>query len=187
MVMDEIKAGARKHARAARQKAHEVGGLYAAQAAQLLVGFLADQKGKVIAGYMPIGTEIDPRPAMIQLSQTAQLAVPVVVQKAHPLRFDRWSPEADMVPGAFGARVPKASEPVVPDVVIVPMLAFDRNGHRLGYGGGFYDRTLAALRAQQDVFAVGLAYAAQELKGLPFEATDAPLDAIVTEREVLTF
>ena len=92
-----------------------------------------------------------------------------------------------MVPGAFGARVPKASEPVVPDVVIVPMLAFDRNGHRLGYGGGFYDRTLAALRAQQDVFAVGLAYAAQELKGLPFEATDAPLDAIVTEREVLTF
>ncbi|WP_417275144.1 5-formyltetrahydrofolate cyclo-ligase [Celeribacter halophilus] len=185
------KTALRAQAKVAREEAHAQslaqGGAAARQAVQLLLGFLQPHVGQVIAGYMPLGSELDPRPAMTELSMHGPVAVPVVEAKAQPLRFDLWTPEAEMKPGAFGAAIPKISEPVVPEVVIVPMLAFNRAGHRLGYGGGFYDRTLAKLRADGSVFAVGLAYAGQEAHELPVEPTDAPLDAIVTEREVLTF
>lgn len=185
------KTALRAQAKVAREEAHAQslaqGGAAARQAVQLLLGFLQPHVGQVIAGYMPLGSELDPRPAMRELSMQGPVAVPVVEAKAQPLRFDLWTPEAEMIPGAFGAAIPKTSNPVVPEVVIVPMLAFNRAGHRLGYGGGFYDRTLAKLRADGPVFAVGLAYAGQEAHELPVEPTDAPLDAIVTEREVLTF
>lgn len=186
-----LKTALRTRAKAARDAAHAqseaLGGAAARQATQLLLGFLTPHAGKMTAGYMPLGSELDPRAAMARLHTRGPVAVPVVEAKAQPLRFDLWMPDMEMLPGAFGALIPVSSAPVVPEVVIVPMLAFNRDGHRLGYGGGFYDRTLAKLRASGPVFAVGLAYAGQEAHDVPVEPTDAPLDAIVTEREVLTF
>lgn len=172
---------------AARAQSEALGGAAARQATQLLLGFLTPHSGKLTAGYMPLGSELNPLDAMVRLHTRGPVAVPIVEAKARPLRFDLWTPETEMVPGAFGALIPAVSKPVVPEVVIVPLLAFNRDGHRLGYGGGFYDRTLAKLRAKGPVFAVGLAYAGQEAHDVPVEPTDAPLDAIVTEREVLTF
>ncbi|GAA3853306.1 5-formyltetrahydrofolate cyclo-ligase [Celeribacter arenosi] len=183
----DLKAIARKKARRLRARAHSDGVVAAHSASRLLMGFLKPYEGRVIAGYMPIGSEIDPIPAMTRMSLTGPVAVPVVVEENQPLRFDRWRPNSKFSEGAYGIPVPAVSEPLVPDVIIVPVLAFDRLGHRLGYGGGYYDRTLAQLRAERDVFAVGLAYAEQELGGLPIEPTDASLDAIVTQSEVLFF
>ena len=92
-----------------------------------------------------------------------------------------------MVDGPFGARVPAEGIEMIPEVVIVPLVAFDRFGGRLGYGGGFYDRTLEGLRSRGPVYAVGYAWAAQEVENVPLEPTDQPLDALVTESETLVF
>ncbi|WP_417269986.1 5-formyltetrahydrofolate cyclo-ligase [Celeribacter sp.] len=184
----DLKALARNVARDRRAEAHAGRAQTAGQARQLLMGFLTPYFGKTIAGYMPIHTEIDPLPLMAALADHGPVCVPVVERNAAPLRFDRWTPETEMVEGAFGAEVPAHSTPVTPQIVIVPLLAFNREGHRLGYGGGFYDRTLAQLRAEGGkVMAVGLAYAGQEMRDFPVSSLDAPLDAIVTEAEILTF
>ena len=119
------------------------------------------------------------------MAELAQACVPEVVAKGQPLQFRRWSPDTALVAGAFGVMVPADTAITIPDVVIVPMLAFDRAGFRLGYGGGFYDRTLAALRANGACLAVGLAYAAQQAATLPVDRFDQPLDLIVTEHGVL--
>ena len=139
-----------------------------------------------VAGYLPIRTEIDPRPALFRLhDRGVALALPVVTERGAPLAFWRWAPGDPLVPGAFGVAVPTQARSVRPMAVIVPMLAFDRAGRRLGYGGGFYDRTLARLRAEGPVRAVGLAYAAQEVPAVPHGVDDQPLDLIVTERDVI--
>ena len=182
----DLKAIARKRALAQRGAVHARDRSDADVASTLLTTFLAPHYGKVIAGYMPIKSEINPLPAMKTLSKQGPVAVPIVEAKATPLRFDLWTPDTEMIPGAFGASVPKHSEPIVPDVLIVPLVAFNRAGHRLGYGGGFYDRTLAKLRAERDVFAVGFAYSGQEMADFPISRYDVPLDAIVTENEVFT-
>lgn len=182
----DLKAIARKRAFAQRGVVHARDRGNAGIASTLLATFLAPYYGKIIAGYMPIKSEIDPLPAMKTLSKKGLVAVPIVEAKAEPLRFDLWTPDTEMIPGAFGASVPKLSKPVVPDVLIVPLVAFNRAGHRLGYGGGFYDRTLAKLRAERDVFAVGFAYSGQEMTDFPTSCYDVPLDAIVTESEVFT-
>jgi 5-formyltetrahydrofolate cyclo-ligase len=103
------------------------------------------------------------------------------------LVFHRWVPDAPMIDGPFGARIPASAEVMVPQVVIVPLVGFDARGYRLGYGGGFYDRTLAALRAAGPVLAIGFAYAAQELPEVPIDAFDQRLDLIVTETGVRSF
>jgi 5-formyltetrahydrofolate cyclo-ligase len=182
----DLKAIARKRALQQRDAVHLENHKHADQAGALLTGFLAPYFGKVIAGYMPINSEIDPLPAMQLLSKQGRVAVPIVQAKASPLRFDAWTPETQMVAGTYGAQVPQVSNPVVPDVLIVPLVAFNRAGHRLGYGGGFYDRTLAKLRETRDVFAVGFAYSGQEMSDFPVGQFDVPLDAIVTETEVFT-
>lgn len=182
----DLKAIARKRALAQRGTVHAREASGAAVACQLLTAFLTPHYGKVIAGYMPIKSEIDPRPAMSALAKFGPVAVPVVKAKDTALRFDTWTPEAEMTPGTFGAMVPKVSVPIVPDVLIVPLVAFNRAGHRLGYGGGFYDRTLAQLRETRDVFAVGFAYSGQEMADFPVSRYDVALDAIVTDGEVFT-
>ncbi|SEN49322.1 5-formyltetrahydrofolate cyclo-ligase [Palleronia pelagia] len=139
--------------------------------------------GRTLSGYAPIRTEIDPTPAMA--AHQGPVALPVVTGEGQPLRFRAWHPGCTMVTGPFGAAVPADGQWLVPEVLIVPLLAFDRQGGRLGYGGGFYDRTLAQLRQGGEAVAIGFAFGAQEADDLPLEPTDAPLDLVVTERRVL--
>ena len=185
MSLAEVKAAARKDAFARRKAAH---GPKATQAAgEHLLGLLMPHKGKVIAGYMAIRTEINPMPAMAAMAAFGPVVVPVITGKGQPLKFAQWEPGCDMVEGAFGAYVPATRVFLEPEVMIVPLVAFDNAGNRLGYGGGFYDRSLEGLRAKRPTLAFGYAYGAQEATDLPIEATDQPLDAIVTEGGVTLF
>ncbi|SEQ45336.1 5-formyltetrahydrofolate cyclo-ligase [Thalassovita taeanensis] len=177
-----IKAEARKAAFARRKLAHE--GARGGRAG-VLSSFLAGYRGAPLAGYMPIRTEISPLPAMEEAAAHGPVCVPVIQGPDLPLRFSRWEPGCALKPGPFGAMIPAVDDFIRPEIVIVPLVAFDRHGGRLGYGGGFYDRTLEQLRAQGPVLAVGFAYAAQEADALPLEPTDQPLDIIITEQGVL--
>ena len=145
----------------------------------------------VVAGYWPMRTEIDPRPLMARYTRAGwRISLPVTPAKGAPapLTFRLWDRAEDLVSHAFGMQEPRPdAEGVRPDVVIVPMLAFDARGDRLGYGAGHYDRTLAALRATGPVTAIGLAFAGQEVDRLPVTPYDQPLDAILTEREFRWF
>ncbi|MCV2874500.1 5-formyltetrahydrofolate cyclo-ligase [Defluviimonas sp. WL0050] len=179
MTLTEIKKNARAEAFARRKDA------FAARSAadcDRLKTVLVDHAGKVLAGYMPMRTEIDCLPAMA--AHAGPVGVPVILAAATPLKFRRWSADATMVAGEFGALIPETGDWVEPDVLIVPLLAFDRRGYRLGYGGGFYDRTLEGLRSRKPVVAIGFAFSAQEVDEVPIEPTDEPLDLIVTEREI---
>jgi 5-formyltetrahydrofolate cyclo-ligase len=139
--------------------------------------------GTVVAGYWPLADELDPRPLMLALhGRSARLVLPVIEARGRPLRFRLWEPGAPLRVGRFGIAEPGEDAPELdPAIVLVPLLAFDRRGSRLGYGAGFYDRTLAGLRARGPVLAVGVAFAAQEVPFLPCDALDQPLDRIVTE------
>lgn len=137
----------------------------------------------VLSGYMPMRNEIDPLPAM--RAHPGPVCVPVIVAKAQPLDFHRWVPDGDMVEGQFKALIPSARDALTPHALIVPLLAFDRAGYRLGYGGGFYDRTLQRLRENGPVLAVGFAFCEQETDHLPRDATDQCLDAIITPSELI--
>lgn len=176
----EAKAILRQQALTARA----AGGDAAALTAHLTAA-LAPHSGKVLAGYWPMRGEADPLPAMA--AHDGVLCLPVVPGKAQPLIFRRWMGE-DLVPGPYGTSHPADSQPVViPSLLIVPLAGFDGMGNRLGYGGGFYDRTLQLLRQTAPVLAIGLAYAVQELPAIPAEPFDQPLDMIVTDRGALIF
>ncbi len=184
-----VKEVAREAGYARRKVAHSAarsaGGDAMAQAR--LLEYLEPHAGQTISGYMPIRTEIDPVSVMTKLAQSGFMTVPVIEAVGLPLRFRQWTPTCEMVAGPFGAKVPAAGAWLEPEVLIVPLIAFDRDGGRLGYGGGFYDRSLEILRARRPTIAVGFAYADQECRGLPLESTDQPLDVIVTECETLVF
>ncbi len=143
---------------------------------------------KVVAAYLPVRGEFDCIPLATEASNRGiPVGMPVVRARDEPLIFRKWEPEMELVQGALKIPVPPAHcDVVVPDLIIAPMLAFDRNGFRLGYGGGFYDRTLASLRgAGLSVCAVGLNYADLEVSDVPHDERDEPLDWIVTEKEVV--
>ena len=182
MTVDDRKAAARKAAFAARKEAFARG---QGQAAELLADLLAAHRGRVLAGYMAMRTEIDPTAAMA--AHQGPVGVPVILGAGQALRFREWSPGCAMVAGEFGALIPAEGVWLEPEVVIVPLVGFDARGYRLGYGGGFYDRTLAGLRARHDVMAVGFAFAAQELPEVPIDQYDQRLDVIVTEAGIRTF
>lgn len=182
--LTDVKAAARKAAFARRAVAHSA---RLPGAAALLSGVLAGYRGAAVSGYLPIRSEIDPRAAMEEAAAHGSVAVPVILGAGLPLRFSRWVPGIALREGPFGAMVPEVDDFIEPEILIVPLVAFDRNGGRLGYGGGFYDRTLERLRARRATLAIGFAYAAQEAEGLPLEPTDQPLDIVVTEREVIAF
>ncbi len=137
----------------------------------------------VVSAYWPMGSELDPRPLMRELQGAGhQIALPVVRETNQPLVFRAWSPGDDLEPAAFNTQIPSADKPeLTPGVVLAPLLAFDRRGYRLGYGGGFYDRTLDFLRNFGEVLAIGLAYAGQEVPAVPHDPNDKRLDWIVTE------
>ena len=143
--------------------------------------------GKTVAAYWPIREEIDIRPVLNGLtSRAAMPALPVMTGETQPLAFRRWSPEDALLPAAFGVREPDPASPeAVPDIVIVPLLGFDAAGNRIGYGGGYYDRTLNGLRRDRDVQAVGVAYDEQECEKIPVHAGDAPLDMVLTDRRTI--
>ncbi|MEO1551476.1 MAG: 5-formyltetrahydrofolate cyclo-ligase, partial [Pseudomonadota bacterium] len=152
------------------------------QATFHLVRLLGDRPPGTLSAYWPMRSELDPRPALQALHARGwSLCLPVVVGKGQALQFRAWHPGADLVAGAYGAMIPAQDRACVPDVVLAPLLAFDAQGYRLGYGGGFYDRTLEALRDQGQVRAYGLAYSAQLVGAVPREATDQPLDGVITE------
>lgn len=182
--MSQIKAAARKAAFARRETAHANN---TGTGAALLSSVLAGYRGVPTAGYLPIRTEIDPVPAMIEAAAHGPVGVPVIIGAGQPLRFARWEPDMKLISGEFGVQIPAHAEFFDPEVVIVPLVAFDAQGGRLGYGGGFYDRTLEGLRAKRATLAIGFAYAAQLASSLPLEPTDQPLDIIVTEQKIYDF
>lgn len=181
-MIDDLKANARKAAFAARKLAHGQAASKNAPATAHVLAAIGPAQGRIIAGYMAIRTEQSPLDAMKKLhGQGARICVPVIAGAGQPLDFQEWTPETEMIKGPFGAKIPASGEFLTPDTLIVPLVAFDAQLNRLGYGGGFYDRTLERLRANAPTRAIGFAYAAQELPEVPQEPTDQPLDALITE------
>lgn len=183
----------RAAARDIRRCAGPAAALAACQAA--LAGPLAEPLTKLqnIAAYWPLGDELDVRPLLLAAAECGVAALPVVPDQPGPLAFRRWVPGLTLVSGRLGTWEPPAeAEPVVPAVLVIPLLAFDRRGHRLGQGGGYYDRTLAVLRAATEdgagakngcpPVAVGIAFACQEIPAVPVAPHDQGLDWVVTEQ-----
>jgi 5-formyltetrahydrofolate cyclo-ligase len=141
----------------------------------------------VVSAYWPLASEFDPRPLLFALHARGHAcALPVVLAAGQPLQFRQWRPDTALEPNVFGVLAPGDTAAVLrPRVLLVPLLAFDRAGWRLGYGGGFYDRSLATLRAAGAATAVGVAFAAQEVDAVPHHDGDQRLDWVVTEREAL--
>jgi 5-formyltetrahydrofolate cyclo-ligase len=144
--------------------------------------------GRTIAVFAPFRDEIDTFPlAALLRAEGARLALPVIVGRGLPLAFRLWQADDPLVPqGAYGIPTPSETAPeATPDLVVVPLAAFDRCGGRIGYGAGFYDRTLARLRAAAPVTAFGYAFACQEVPRVPAEPHDEPLDMMITEHGAL--
>lgn len=187
MSADDEKPALRKRMRALRLVADQKQGPEAAL--ELIRVFLPHvdalglRPGTIVAGYWPIITEIDVRPLLARLAERGMtLALPVLVDRGQALLFRRWQPTADLEDGPLGTSHPSAAEPeVVPDVVFVPMLAYDWHGTRLGQGGGHYDRTLNHLRGRGPIIAIGVGYAAQRLARIPRSPHDEALDWVLTE------
>jgi 5-formyltetrahydrofolate cyclo-ligase len=179
----------RTAALAARDALGEDARLRASQAIAARGLPFALQPGTVVSGYAPIRSELDPMPLMLHLAgQGARLALPVVLARGHSLSFRAFAPEDKLVLGPLGIREPSpAAAELVPDVMLVPLAAFDRAGHRIGYGGGYYDYTFSHLRKARHVIGIGLAFAVQEIPAVPALAHDAALDYVLTEQEMLDF
>jgi 5-formyltetrahydrofolate cyclo-ligase len=145
--------------------------------------------GAIVSGFMPLKSEINPVPLMRKLAAAgAALALPAVAGRGRPLIMRAYAFGDPLEAGQWGIREPRPDAPEVePDLLLVPLLAYDRRGYRLGYGAGYYDMTIAALRAKKAITAVGLAYAAQEVPEVPITPRDARLDLVLTEREAIDF
>jgi 5-formyltetrahydrofolate cyclo-ligase len=143
--------------------------------------------GMVVSGFSPMKTEINPLPLMRKAAQLgARLALPAIAGRGKPLIMRACTFGDELARGQWGIREPRAEAPeVAPDILIVPLAAFDRAGHRIGYGAGYYDMTINALRAKKKTVAMGIAFAAQEIASIPATDRDARLDFVLTEREVI--
>ena len=144
------------------------------------------EDGATVAGYWPISTEIDVRPLLARLHERGfRCALPAIIAGEPLLAFRLWNPTDDLEPGEYDTRQPFASaEAVIPEALLVPLLAVDGQGHRLGHGRGWYDRTLAALRARGTVVAIGVGYGVQRIERVPWTADDQNVDWILTERSL---
>jgi 5-formyltetrahydrofolate cyclo-ligase len=145
--------------------------------------------GTVVSGFSPMKSEINPIPLMRRLADAgANLALPTIAGRGNPLTMRAWAFGEPLNSGQWGIREPFPDARVVdPDILIVPLAAFDRAGHRIGYGAGYYDMTINALRAKKPVVAIGIAFAAQEIPLVPATERDARLDLVLTEREIIDF
>ncbi|MET3924092.1 5-formyltetrahydrofolate cyclo-ligase [Devosia sp. 2618] len=186
--VEEAKAALRIKAHAARASLdHQERAEAAAAAAKHFFDGIALDPSHVVAAYWRIRDELDCQPILVRLMDSNQTVVlPVVLGDEEPLDLRVWEQGASLYEAGFGTLAPSDLAPrAEPDIVIMPLLGFDARGTRLGYGGGYYDRTLAKLKKKP--LLVGLAYAVQELDDIPREAHDVPLDAIVTEAGVRHF
>ena len=179
-----MKASQRAAASRIRAEAHELSAHTAApKLAAIGLDFLDVRAGTVVSGYCPYRTEINVMPLLERLAgEGVQLALPVVVEIEQPLLFKSWKPGEPLADGEFAIQVPLADAPdCEPDILLVPLLAFDDRGYRLGYGGGFYDRTLEKIRKRKSVIAVGVAYAGQQVGAVVHGVEDQPVDWMLTE------
>jgi 5-formyltetrahydrofolate cyclo-ligase len=150
---------------------------------------VAVPRGAVVSGFMPMKSEINPLPLLKRLAaEGAKLALPVVAGRGKPLIMRAWEFGAPLDTGVWGISQPKADAPEAdPDILIVPLAAFDRSGHRIGYGAGYYDMTIHRLRGMKPVTAIGIAFAIQEIPRVPATERDERLDLVLTELEVIDF
>lgn len=181
VLLAELKAEARKLALARRVGCDPGQG---AMLGEHLLREMPPPAGTIVAGFWPMGPEIDIRPLLHTLhARGHRIALPVTPKRGLPLHFRAWRPGDALARGPMGTSHPGPETPALtPDWLLVPLLAFDRAGRRLGYGGGYYDRTLAALPGAT---AIGVAYSMQEVDEVPAGPDDAPLTAIATERGVI--
>lgn len=188
MTLVEEKQAARKAASKIRKEAAaQDAGAAPMKIFDLLKGMDLIRSGQIISGFLPIGSEIDTRPILEELRRRGLvICLPCVEAEEAPLTFRVWHPEDELVKESFGTLAPApTAQEVDPDILLSPMLAFDRAGYRLGYGGGFYDRSLEKLRKLKTITAIGVAYAAQEVATVPRDVLDQPLDLILSEKEVI--
>ena len=180
--LEEAKQAARQSALAARVGCDPAWG---SRLAEHVLATRPPPPGAIVSGYWPMGGEIDIRPLLAALHQRGHtVLLPVTPRRGLPLSFRRWTPETALVTERFGTQCPPPDAPEGrPDWLFVPLLAFDRAGLRLGYGGGFYDRTLAGLPG---AVAIGCAFGAQELDAVPVGEYDRRLHAVATERGVIS-
>jgi 5-formyltetrahydrofolate cyclo-ligase len=178
------KATLRREALARRHAAAKHGAQAGAALRDRFLSAIALPPAAVVSGFWPMGDEIDIRPLLEALvARGHPVALPTVVRRGQPLLFRAWRPDDALAAGPLGTSVPADDKPELrPQIVITPLLAFDARGFRVGYGAGYYDMTLAQLRAAGNVLAVGVGYDAQEVDTVPIEDWDQPLDWIVTER-----
>jgi 5-formyltetrahydrofolate cyclo-ligase len=178
-----LKTQLREAAKQTRASAFRRHGVAAAKriAAQGLC-FAPARPGAVVSGFTAIAEEIDPAPLLLRLrSEGYRLGLPVMAGKGRPLLFRAWNPGEPLAERLWGIREPQASAPEVdPDVVLTPLLAFDRAGYRLGYGAGYFDRTLAAMRSRKPILTIGVAYDEQEVDAVPHLDYDQRLDWVLT-------
>lgn len=190
MSLVEEKKAARQAATLRRGAAHLA--LAASAPARVAAHFASTfrlEPGVAISGYWPGRSELDIRPLMARLQEAGHpIGLPVVMGRGRPLLFRKWRPGDRLEPRAFGLMEPPATAPeMAPKVLLVPFLAFDREGYRIGYGAGYYDLTLASLRARGEALAIGIGYAAQAVACLPHDGHDERLDWVVTEEGAVAF
>jgi 5-formyltetrahydrofolate cyclo-ligase len=187
--IEELKRDLRKLALARREALPAADRQAAAEAIAVRAFPVPVEAGAIVSGFSPLKSEINPLPLMRRLADAgAQLALPVVVGRGKPLIMRAYAFGQSLNAGVWGIREPKddAAE-VDPDILIVPLAAFDRSGNRIGHGAGYYDMTINRLRALKPVMAIGIAFAAQEAPAVPTTPRDARLDLVLTEREVIDF
>ena len=150
---------------------------------------LAFKRGQIVSGFMPMQSEINPLPLLRKFAAAgAKLALPAIAGRGKPLIMRAYTFGDELARGQWGIREPKPQARAVdPDILIVPLACFDRAGHRIGFGAGYYDMTINALRAKKAITAIGIAFAAQEIERVPATERDARLDFMLTEHEVIDF
>jgi 5-formyltetrahydrofolate cyclo-ligase len=183
------KADLRAAALAAREKLSEKQRASAANALAKRGLPVEITQGLIVSAYSPIRSEIDPAPLMEKLAkQGARLALPTVNARGKSLTFRSYTPGDRLTMGMLGIPEPSpAAAEVVPDIMLVPLAAFDAAGHRIGYGAGYYDYTFTHLRKHKAIIGVGLAFATQEIEAIPALSHDVPLDYVLTEKRVFDF
>ena len=184
----DAKGKLRKLAKAKRSEVHSVKSERVAQ--KRLVEYICKQitNTKHVASYCPIQSEISPMGAIKKLVTLGySICLPVVCQKNQPLKFRTWQVNENLIEGDFGVSIPSSGDWVIPGLIIVPLLAFDKMGFRLGYGGGYYDRTLVQLKKKNNVKAVGFAFSGQYCPNIPTDDYDYKLDSVITEQGITEF